>query len=217
MAINGYMRDQFPKKGLGTNTFIGDGYPLCVDQVDYQFLRKGSTYRLLGSHDLATLHFEPPLWSGNANLARIILNSSGSGLYGELCNGDEFGNCNFRPEVTLEMDHVCNEDECKVDNFRIVQVQSDPPIYYEYVRLPCVELAFSKNDSLRKVVDIAGNAMCQHKDINDAVSPICCTTTDLYAPVPCESSMERSSYDTASTRCDNYGNTENIGICDWHQ
>jgi len=33
--------------------FIGDGYPLCVDLPDKQFLRIGATYRLLGNHALA--------------------------------------------------------------------------------------------------------------------------------------------------------------------
>ena len=30
----------------------------------------------------------------------------------------------------------CDGDECFVDELRLVQVQSNPPVYYEYVRPP---------------------------------------------------------------------------------
>ena len=58
MRIYGPWRDPFPKMNLH-NEFIGDTYPLCVDFPSKQFLRKGATYRLLGSYPLPTEQHEP--------------------------------------------------------------------------------------------------------------------------------------------------------------
>lgn len=48
MNINGRWRDVFPKTDL-YGGYIGDGFPLCVDLPPKHFLRRGATYRLLGS------------------------------------------------------------------------------------------------------------------------------------------------------------------------
>jgi len=48
MQLHAEWRDVYPKIHL-ENGYIGDGYPLCVDLPDKEFLRKGAKYRLLGS------------------------------------------------------------------------------------------------------------------------------------------------------------------------
>jgi hypothetical protein len=59
MRIEGIWRDAFPKLDLD-KTFIGDGYPLCADLPSKQFLKKGATYRLVGSAVRAELEYERP-------------------------------------------------------------------------------------------------------------------------------------------------------------
>ncbi len=129
-----YRRDSFPKQDLDGN-FIGDSYPLCKDLPRRHFLRKGAKYRLLGSSELTQVNYEPlPIhWNGTKS---VVLSSS-SGLYEELCNSGSSGACNFQAEVTLESNILnCDDEECHVEDLRLVQVQSDPPVYYEYVRIP---------------------------------------------------------------------------------
>lgn len=114
--------------------YIGDAYPLCVDLPEKQFLRKSAKYRLLGSRSVTQLHYQR-VWRDPKVIKALVLSSS-SGLYSELCNGSP-GNCNFRSEVTLTSNiDECNGDECFVDELRLVQIQSNPPVYYEYVRPP---------------------------------------------------------------------------------
>ncbi|KAL7487340.1 hypothetical protein ACHAW6_012937 [Cyclotella cf. meneghiniana] len=48
MRIEASWRDKFPMTDL-VGGYIGEGCPLCVDLPSKMFLRKGATYRLLGS------------------------------------------------------------------------------------------------------------------------------------------------------------------------
>ena len=107
-------------------------------------------------------------WETNPDLIRLELNSATSQLYQQLCNFNATtGICDFKGLVTLEDNIGCGGDdpECDVDTIRTVRVQSLPfPIYYEYVRRPCVEQAFF-NDA-KKVKDwasssyVVDNSMC---------------------------------------------------------
>ena len=47
--------------------------------------------------------------------------------------------------VTLDSTIDCVGKECNVDTMRLVQIQQNPPLYYEYVRPSCVELSFYDN------------------------------------------------------------------------
>lgn len=81
-------------------------------------------------------------------------------------------------EVTLDSNLDCETggEECMIDNPRVVKVED---IYYEYIRPPCVELAFQKPDQLKKVVDHNKNAMCLHKKIPDVAMPTCCRNSNI--------------------------------------
>lgn len=104
-------------------------------------------------------HYDPAPWENNGNLLRPLLDSSGE-LYGTLCDDfDNDGSCDFKPLVTLGENLGCTGFECDVDNLRVIKVQASPVIYYEYVRPACVEMAFSDDSSLKKVVDSVKDAM----------------------------------------------------------
>jgi hypothetical protein len=53
--------DEFSKMDLDGN-YIGDRVPLCADLPEYQFLKKGAKYRLLGSSVTPLLHHQPTFW-----------------------------------------------------------------------------------------------------------------------------------------------------------
>ena len=70
--------------------------------------------------------------------------SDDSDLKKLLCNeGVGEGDCHYQTSVTLSSDLKCAGNECNIDTLRVVQVSED--VFYEYVRMPCVELAFYKN------------------------------------------------------------------------
>jgi len=62
MIVEGIRRDPFPKADV-LGGYIGDGYPLCIDLPNKQFLRKGATYRMNGSHAKADLDKDPAGWA----------------------------------------------------------------------------------------------------------------------------------------------------------
>ena len=134
LRIEGQWRDASPKMDLD-GSYIGDKVPLCVDRPEKQFLRKGATYRLVGSSYQPMFH--SPQWSSvDQDKVKILSLSTSSGLYSKLCNGSP-GSCNFQTVVTIDTNLGCVGIECSVDDLRLVQVQSNPPINYEYVRPPC--------------------------------------------------------------------------------
>ena len=203
-------RDQFPKMDLFKG-FIGDTYPLCIEEPQKMFLRKGATYRLIGSHTLATQHYEHPYWRGNSKLLRLNLESQ-SNLLDKLCNRDpQTGLCDYKPQVVLDEKLICYNNECTVDNVRMVRVSENPNIFYEYLKPPCIDFAFSSPDNLAKIVDSQKNAMCLDKKINDAALPSCCPTAGQAAQSKCIFSMERTSYETSEKRCV----AEGSSMCDY--
>lgn len=87
-------------------------------------------------------HYNPPHWDGDESIKRMVLGPS-SNLYQALCNPSEGGACNYAQTVTLESNLACSGRECRVDTVQIVQVA--PGAFYEYIRQPCVDLAFYPN------------------------------------------------------------------------
>ena len=137
-------RDVFPKINL-ENGFIGDGFPLCTDLPEKSFLRKGATYRLLGSSSTLQLTTTPPYWRKFDPLVKYIRLDTSSNLYNELCQPSTVGgtDCNYENEVTLTSNLECFDQECKVDTLNLLEVSDK--VFYEYVRQPCVELTFFEN------------------------------------------------------------------------
>eukprot|EP01083_Nonionella_stella_P225296 801144_1 len=142
MDVEGH--DIFPKSDL-SGGFIGDGYPLCADLPDKDFLREGATYRLLGSRSRPELQKDEREWEENS--IRLGLHDS-SPLYEKLCAPDANKVCTFPVKVVLDSNLIYNAaaqegSEYKVDTIRSVRVQAgNIPIYYEYLHQPCVHQNF---------------------------------------------------------------------------
>lgn len=156
------------------NGYIGDGYPLCSDLPAKHFLKKGrycldritlvllslifvkaltylqlllgAKYALVGSSRVPLYHSQPSWWVRRGlNIDTLELNTS-SDLFNHLCQ-DGVGNCNFAPVVTLDFDLSCSDGdpECDVDSLRLIKVQRNPDVHYEYIRQACVEKTFFEN------------------------------------------------------------------------
>lgn len=88
------------------------------------------------------MHYNPPHWDSDESIKRFVLTGD-SELYEKLCNPDEDGNCNFPITVTLDSNLACHGKECRIDDLEVVQVA--PGAFYEYIRQPCINLAFYEN------------------------------------------------------------------------
>jgi len=126
LRIEGQWTDPSPKMDLD-GLYIGDKVPLCVDRPEKQFIRKGATYRLVGSSYQPMFHSSQ--LSVDQDRVKILSLSTSSGLYSKLCNGSP-GSCNFQTVVTIDTNLGCVGIECSVDDLRLVQVQSYPPVNY---------------------------------------------------------------------------------------
>jgi len=200
-------RDRFPKHDL-TGGYIGDTYPLCVDMPGKAFLHKGAKYLLLGSNPLPELMVDhPDLQHGDLylDIKRMVLDPS-SNLYAELYNEGE-----YRAVVTLTENLYCAGNECDVDTVRVVQVATNPDIFYEYVPLPCVHQAFYEGGKQisRKDRDDEG-VMCADPKLPAASAA--CGNQDIIASVKSayqfhKYTSERVTYTTAEDRCASHSST----------
>lgn len=203
MRIVGPKRDPFPKIDLDGN-YIGDKIPLCVDLPMQQFLKIGAKFRLLGSLVTPRLHHQTSWWIEDDLDIKGFQLSANSNLFSTLCNGST-NNCNYSPEIILDTNLDCVGEECDVDEMRIVQVQSNPPVYYEYIRPKCVELAFYENAKTVTHIN-QQDSMCANP-LLPAARSACCANWGA-ATEQCKFTNERTTFATASSRC-------NTGMCQW--
>ena len=145
--INREYRDIYPKADL-LGGYIGDLYPLCSDLPKKDHLRKGGTYRLLGGKRTPEMQLDWFQWEDNDYILRLELEQS-SPLFEKLCMKDELGSCTFPGKVVLDENLVYDTDDLKkgdeyhVDTIRVLKMTAGTKnVYYEYIRPPCVELAF---------------------------------------------------------------------------
>ena len=211
MQIVADWRDVFPKLDL-QNGFIGDKmYPLCEDLPAKSFLKRGAMYRLLGGHASPESMNEPSEFSDSANLILRAELDQASQLYQTLYNEGD-----YQLTVELENDINCVGIECNVDTLRVVKVGA---VYYEYIQLACVQLAFYDNGkkiqrtSQQDVSQICANPYLPHgresccrPDIDEEVqnAKMESGVTHLYTG-------ERMTWDTAKSRCVAYGKD----LCDF--
>lgn len=144
-------RDRYPKTNL-VNGYIGDHVALCEDLPDKAWMKKGATFYALGSKPIPKMQKDKSDWFTNPDYKRLQV-LPGSPLYAKLCAPDaNNGDCTTPTKVVLDENLVYDAaaqafDEYQVDTIRTVAlyVGLNKPIYYEYVRQPCVELAFFNN------------------------------------------------------------------------
>ena len=148
--IGASSRDVFPKLNL-YGGFLGDAYPLCSELPSRVFLRRGARFSYLGSSALPTQQRART----SEGAGRLLTLDASSALHETLCNAWQAGGsseCRFRTSIELDANLPCSGVECEIDEVVIVQVKSPGGVrvvHYEFLRPPCVELAFSATPKQR--------------------------------------------------------------------
>lgn len=156
--------------------YIGDGYPLCKDLPALQFLKKGATFRSLGSNPNPDLLNDPDEWSGSSPV-RISIERT-SILASKLCKGNEEGNCEPSMKVVLDSDIECSGVECTLEELRTFEIGEGSGVWFEYVRPPCVNHAFyDRAQTIRRRWGTFGLGMCGDPETL-AASTVCCDNSD---------------------------------------
>jgi len=206
MRIQASWRDRFPKSELNDG-YIGDGLALCADFPSRMFLRKGASYRFLGSSSLPELMDDPAQLANDQTAKRVILNNA-SALRGALCNADLSGNCRYSNIVSLSSNLPCVGIECSVDTLRVVQITNSS--FYEYVSPPCVQQSFFSGAVKVATTNRYDKVICENPKLPLAGAACCAlgsTTsyrTGLY-------DIERMTLASARNRCLNQG----MDLCDY--
>lgn len=218
MRIESSWRDKFPKSDM-TGGYIGDGYPLCADLPSKMFLRRGASYRLLGSKHTPERMEDDPAFKDDLTMKKFVL-EAGSKLKEALCNPDASGKCQYAMTVTLESNLPCTGKECQADTARVVDAGDG--IYYEYVSPACVDQAFYRNAKKIIFKDRMRDSSCANPLLPYA-SEACCSTADVAAYRNPEYiyDQERVLFSTAASRCEAMGKTlcdfNYINDLDWHK
>ncbi|KAL7541246.1 hypothetical protein ACHAXR_012136 [Thalassiosira sp. AJA248-18] len=209
MKINGELRDLFPKSDLHGG-FIGDqAVPLCTDLPSKHFTRKGATYKILGSSPKPELQGYSNAWGPETK--RLDLSTS-SPLFDKLCSPSPSGDCTFPSIIVLDENLIYDNaakmgDEYAVDTIRTVGIKVGPiPIYYEYVRQPCVEHSYYNN----AIKLMMGQIYSGGQQLDPAIcgdprlpigTPMCCETSSELGYVYCNYQGERVTYESAQAFC----------------
>ena len=136
-----------------------------------------------------------------------------SPLYDKLCAPDVNGDCTTPTKVVLDENLIYDAaaqagHEYNVDTIRTVAifVGVSKPLYYEYIRQPCVELAFF-NDAKKVIKDqvwpsdrIIAPSLCGNPKLEIA-KPLCMSSNGGTGKVKCSYQGERVSYATAEAVC----------------
>jgi len=122
--------------------------------------------------------------------------------------------CAFETVVTLDANIPCHGRECTISTIRVVE--AFPGVFYEYLRLPCVNFPFF-HDSVKVFAGYGYFvAMCADKRLPSASSTCCGSYSDRdvgpgnWADILCEYRGERLTHEGNTNRCADWGRT----ICD---
>jgi cullin-associated NEDD8-dissociated protein 1 len=194
------------------------------------WLRKGAVFHFRQDSQSNMGKKDPEWWAEPDEWTpRLVLNSPTSSLYAKLCNFNAATNqCEFKSTVVLDEDLECDGSctarranwewpgiespcECSIDEPRTFRLDHSPtsaPVWYEYVRPPCIQLAFVSSDSRNAVREIGaagyGNkAMCADNRLPVA-GTVCCNANGLNPRTICVFKGERTTYATSQDRCAAY-------------
>ena len=192
MVIKPGWRDPFPKMNL-FSTYIGDGYPLCVDLPSRGFLRRGARFRLIGYADT-------PVWTKQPGTVmqtpgRFALDPASS-LYAALANVTS-------ADAVLNASLPCFGAECRVETLDVINVTlaDGATVYYEYIEQPCVGLAFFDHGKVVHETMGEGEQLCADpQTLSGGVS--CCSGYEETGRGMCEYFGETNAFESAKVRCD---------------
>ncbi|KAL7539351.1 hypothetical protein ACHAXR_009213, partial [Thalassiosira sp. AJA248-18] len=177
---------------------------------------------------------------------RLVLDSDVSSLYAKLCNlnaqTDDTKTSDlllftFRSTVILDEDILCDgtctagQDgtaescECSIDEPRTVRIDHSPtiaPVWYEYKRPPCIQMAYPEPGSMNSVKEIGATSSYENKTISYGNSAMCADSRYAVAGTTCCDGNgdatnicvfkgERTTYQTAVDRCAAIG----YSTCSW--
>eukprot|EP00804_Cyclotella_cryptica_P011127 CCRYP_019061-RA/>CCRYP_019061-RA protein AED:0.09 eAED:0.09 QI:216/1/1/1/0.83/0.69/13/1964/1704 len=227
-------RDFFPKLTLNVNGnigYIGDKVQRCETLIKTKaWLRKGAVFHFRENSQSLMGKKDPEWWSEPESWSpRLVLSSETSSLYNKLCNFNEVTNqCDFKSTVVLDEDLTCDGSctargaiwdgpgiatpcECSIDEPRTFRLDHSPtssPVWYEYVRAPCIQMSFPESNSMNAVKEIGewdyGNkAMCADNRLPVA-GTVCCDASGLNPKNICVFKGERTTYASAQARCAAY-------------
>ena len=206
LVIERTHHDEFSKLGMH-NQYIGDTYPPCWSLPAKHYLRVGAHFSYLGHDPSPRMHdgsAESAFFSSGV-IPRMVL-PAGSALAAQLCVADGAGKpCKPQSEVTLGANLECTGKECDVNTVRVVQVERGAglkPVYFEYIRPPCVEYAFPEQGHAI-ASSWKGNSICVDERLEVGYGA-CCEPNGKRAETTCEDVQyrsERISRPAAVARC----------------
>ena len=184
-------RDNFPKMNL-YGGHLGDGYPLCGDMPAQSFLRPGAKYRFLGSKGVPELINGRDHWGfgETQEVHRPIFapDPHHSHLHKALCgvNASSGEHCRFQSSIVFDTALPCHGQECDLDTVRVVKVTtaSGAPYYYEYVRVPCVSLAFFVGAEGGRYIENT-NWLPSHGNDDELIERVCADPKSAVAAPGC--------------------------------
>ena len=184
-------RDMFPKMNL-YGGYLGDAYPLCSDLPQQSFLRPGAKYRFLGSEGKPELINGRDHWGfGETQQVHRPLFSPDlhhSHLHKALCglNASSGEHCRFQSSIVLDTALPCHGQECDLDTVRVVKITtaSGVPYYYEYVRVPCVSLAFFVGAEGGRYIENT-NWLPSHGNEDELIERVCADPQSAVAAPGC--------------------------------
>jgi uncharacterized protein (DUF1800 family)/uncharacterized protein (DUF1501 family) len=219
MKIEAGYRDLIPKHDL-KGGYIGDQVALCEDLPSKHALKKGATYISLGSKPVPEMHKDSEEWTSDPDFLRLEILPA-SPLYVKLCGAGANGDCTWPTKVVLTENLVYDlaaqsGAEYAVDTIRTLAISGlDHPIYYEYIRQPCVELGFY-NDGKKLTKDqvwgvghaeeyIIKPGLCGNPKL-EVATPMCLdpgweTNAGASGNIFCRYQGERMTYSSAEAVC----------------
>lgn len=201
MKIVPEWRDVFPKTDT-IGGYIGDKYPLCEDLPPKSFLRKGATYRLLVEPTPELMMKGPKESYYQDNVVKVTLDQK-SMLRSLLCNADAKASCKYPTSVILQNNLECSGIECDVDIVRVVKLAENA--YYEFVQLPCVNMAFYNDAKKIRRTNGASPVMCGNPKLPIAAEACCGNDDAGFASSNSKYTGERITFTSAAERCEAVG------------
>jgi uncharacterized protein (DUF1501 family)/uncharacterized protein (DUF1800 family) len=207
MRIQAHWRDKFPKTDLNDG-YIGDGVAMCVDLPSQMFLRKGASYRFLGSSSLPQLMDDPAQLATDPTTKRLVLEQD-SALRAILCNAGYNGTCQYSSIVTVTSNLACKGMECVLDIVRIVQITNNT--FYEYVPPPCVQQSFFSGAVKVATTSRNDKVICENPKLALA-GAACCNLGSITSYRSSLYDSERMTMASAKKRCLGNG----MDLCDYN-